>query len=140
MENIVKDGEEKYLIIVRGLSGSGKTKFVDSIALQSDIVVSAGDFMVNSKGEYFFDPSMIEEVHEKCQQVVETSMEKKCSHIFVHNVFATQADIAPYIELAERYGYKTFSIIVECRTYERDTGFVPPEVVGRQREKFDICL
>jgi len=76
---------QRYLYLVRGLPGAGKTTFAKNVAKDNDCVIAADDFMVDEKGNYKFDSSRLQEVHDKCARAVSDAMEKGTLRIFVHN-------------------------------------------------------
>ncbi|MBI3671807.1 hypothetical protein HY249_03365 [Candidatus Azambacteria bacterium] len=138
--NNENEGLVKHLIIVRVVSNSGKSSFVRSIMTDEDEEFSGGQFMVDENGKYRYSPSKISGAHQKCQDAVEDAMEMSVSHIFVHNTFCAKKDMDPYVELAERYGYKIHYIIVESRGRKGDLSGVPAEIREKQKKNFDISL
>ena len=116
------ENEKKYigdLILLRGVPGSGKTTLGKTIlrCLSSDDpdVISADDFFVNEKGEYIFDPTKLKEAHAQSQQRCATKMKNEFSRIVVANTFTQKWEMDAYYEMAERYNYRVFSLIVENR-------------------------
>lgn len=130
----------KKLFLIRGVSGSGKTTFVESVMHEGDVSVANDDFMVDEKGEYAFDWKRLDEVAEKCQQKVERSMEQEVPRIFVHNTFSTVEELDPYYSLAREYGYDVQSIVVENRGNWQSSHGVPDTTLEKQQSRFDIKL
>ena len=63
----------KNLILVRGVSGSGKSTFAEEFLYPVSLLISTDDFfMVN--GEYQFNPELLSENHLKCLKSVESEM------------------------------------------------------------------
>ncbi len=104
--------KNKELIIARGIPGGGKTTFANLI---SDIVFAADDYYTDKYGNYNWDPSKIGEAHKQCQQRTEFAMINDIPRICVANTSTTEKELKPYQDLAEKYGYRVFSIIVENR-------------------------
>ncbi len=135
-----EEDSEKRLYLVRGTPGSGKADFVKSISFEDDVVISTNDFMKDENGIFYFDVGKLEESRNKCQYIVEDAMERNTPCIFVHDTLTTQKEIYPYTELAERYGYTVYAIIVECRGERHNVHDVPEQTIKRMKERFDIRL
>ena len=46
----------------------------------------------------------------------------------------------PYYELAEKYGYRVYSIVVENRHGVKNVHNVPDEAIDKMRKRFEIKL
>jgi len=104
---------EKILYIVRGVSGAGKSTFAKTLGgkhYEADMY-----FIDPISGEYKFDGSKIKLAHEWCQNRVEGGMVLNMDKIVVSNTFTQEWELEKYFELAKKYGYKTFCVIVENR-------------------------
>jgi predicted kinase len=131
----------KTLYIVRGLPGSGKSTFAKTLGgthFETD-----NFFMVD--GEYKFDGSKIKEAHNWCQNSVNSAMILNNTAglneiIVVSNTFTQEWEMKPYYEMAETYGYKVFSIIVENRHGGINQHNVPEEVLNSMKNRFEIQL
>jgi predicted kinase len=132
---------EKILYIVRGIPGSGKSTFAKSLGgthFETDMF-----YMVD--GEYKFDGSKIKEAHQWCQNSVNNAMILNHTAglhniIVVSNTFTQEWEMKPYFEMADRYDYKVFSIIVENRHGGINEHNVPEEVLTKMRERFEVKL
>jgi hypothetical protein len=60
--------------------------------------------------------------------------------IVVSNTFTQEWEMKPYYDMAETYGYKVFSIIIENRHGGVNEHSVPDEVLTKMRERFEIKL
>ncbi len=135
----------KKLYIVRGLPGSGKSTFAEAI-VGSDFLVCEADkyFMVD--GEYKFDMNRLKEAHEWCRNRVETYMKDSLMNdqfyreIAVSNTFTQEWEMKPYFDLAKKYGYTVFTVIVENRHGGVNTHNVPDATLGNMRNRFEIKL
>jgi predicted kinase len=131
----------KTLYIVRGLPGSGKSTFAKTLGgthFETD-----NFFMVD--GEYKFDGSKIKEAHNWCQNSVNSAMILNNTAglnetIVVSNTFTQEWEMKPYFDMAETYGYKVFSIIVENRHGGINQHNVPEEVLNSMKNRFEIQL
>ena len=128
----------KHLYLIRGVSGSGKTTFVTSLVQDHHRVICTDDFfMVN--GEYVFDPTKLKENHLECQKKVGEWLSRGKT-VFVHNTFTCEWEMTPYFTLAETFGYKVFTLIVENRHQGTSVHNVPDDVLESQKGRFEIIL
>ena len=126
------------LILLRGLPGSGKTTLAKTFGVNH---IEADMFFIDSEtGEYKFDASKLRYAHEWCQDVVEHWMEKDITPIVVSNTFTQEWEMEDYYKLAEKYGYKVFSIIVENRHGGVNEHNVPDEKLKQMKERFNVKL
>ena len=135
----------KHLFLIRGISGSGKSTFVETIKNPEDITVAADDFMVDNHGNYAFNVKKLNYCHAKSREVVEKSMQVNSeknvlNRIFVHNTFTEEWEMREYLKLAEEYDYQVFSIIVENRHGCINLHGVPNQIIEKQCLRFNIRL
>jgi predicted kinase len=129
---------EKILMICRGISGAGKSTFAKTLGGQH---YEADMFFIDPvTGEYKFDGSKIKLAHEWCQNRVEGDMILNMNKIVVSNTFTQEWEMESYFELAKKYGYKVFSIIIENRHGGTNVHNVPEEKVEQMRNRFSIKL
>jgi predicted kinase len=138
---------EKVLYIVRGIPGSGKSTFAKRLVGEDFLVCEADKYFIDKKtGEYNFDVTKIKEAHKFCQDTVETYMKDSLVNdqfyreIVVSNTFTQEWEMEYYIELAKKYEYTVFTIIVENRHGGKNVHGVPEEVLTKMRERFEIKL
>jgi predicted kinase len=135
----------KILTLVRGLPGSGKSTFANTITNEFS-VCEADKFFYDKEGNYNFDGSKIRQAHEWCREQVEIRMKDNAVNpqfypeIVVSNTFTQEWEFKDYYELAEKYGYTVFSLIVENRHDGMNTHGVPKEKLEQMRERFTIKL
>jgi predicted kinase len=132
---------EKTLYIVRGIPGSGKSTFAKSLGS----VHFEADMFFMKDGEYKYDMFKIKEAHKWCQDSVNTAMILNTTAginqtIVVSNTFTQEWEMKPYFDIAEVYGYKVFSIIVENRHGGVNEHNVPEEVLSLMKNRFEIKL
>lgn len=126
----------KVLYLIRGVSGSGKTSFAETLGCH---VYSADDyFMVD--GEYKFDPTQLGKAHAHCQDCVESAMAFGDEKIAVANTFTREWEMAHYFDLAATFGYTVFSLIVENRHGGTNSHGVPEDKVQEMRDRFEVKL
>ena len=127
---------DKILYIVRGLPGSGKSTFAKSIA---PVHFEADMFFMND-GEYKFDFSKIKEAHQWCQESTQDAMVSGSPKVAVSNTFTQEWEMKPYYEMAEKYGYMIFSVIVENRHGGKNVHGVPEATLDNMRKRFEFSL
>lgn len=133
------------LILVRGLPGSGKSSFAELI--WADFVICEADkFFYDENGNYNFDGSKLKEAHAWCKNEVEMRMKEHQEtsqyypEIVVSNTFTQEWEMEDYFKLAEKYGYKVVSLIVENRHGNKNLHGVPEEKIEQMRNRFQIKL
>jgi hypothetical protein len=72
--------------------------------------------------------------------MVYMDMIKEIPKIVVSNTFTQEWEMQPYFELAKKYGYKVFSIIVENRHEGINEHGVPEEKIEQMKNRFEIKL
>jgi predicted kinase len=125
----------KELFLLRGLPGAGKTTLAKSL---SGLHLEADQYFMED-GEYKFDASKLKEVHVKCQNAVRVWMGKQ-DRIIVSNTFTQEWEMQPYYDLAEKYGYRVYSLIVENRHGGVNEHGVPQETLEKMKNRFEIKL
>ena len=141
---------DRNLILLRGVSGAGKSTVAE---LFTDAVIISTDdyFMVN--GVYKFEGKDLVINHIKCQEAVEDVMQEIIkvssdpllpndlkSTIVVHNTFTKDWEMQPYLILADKYGYRVHTLIVENRHGSESIHDVPKPSVDAQRDRFEVIL
>jgi predicted kinase len=140
----------KQLYLIRGASGAGKSTLVESLMKDKPhaIALSADDWMIK-KGKYEYNRKKLPIVHRICLEQTEKKMwgyagldfgRSGWQDIFVHNTFTTNAELKPYYELAEKYGYEVFSMVVENRHKGESIHDVPEETLKAQKKRFQLKL
>ena len=132
------------LILLRGLPGSGKSTLAKIIlqlrSTDEPEVLSADDFFEDKEGEYNFDPTKLKEAHNYCQFRCSERMRQQKSKIVVANTFTQEWEMQSYYELAEKYGYRVHSLIVENRHGGVNAHDVPQETLEKMKQRFEIKL
>jgi predicted kinase len=133
------------LFLVRGLPGSGKSTFATHI-WNEYAVCEADKFFYDKEGNYNYDPSKIKDAHAWCKNEVETRMKdhqinpQYYPEIAVSNTFTQEWEMKDYYELADKYGYKVVSLIIENRHNGKNVHGVPDEKLEIMRNRFEIKL
>ena len=136
----------KKLFLVRGIPGSGKSTLAKELVCDDFLVCEADKFFYDKEGNYNFDASKLKEAHEHCKCLVETYMKDSLVNdqfyreIAVSNTFTREWEMQAYVDLAEKYGYHVFSIIVENRHGNSNIHGVPIDVIKNMKDRFEIKL
>jgi predicted kinase len=128
---------EKVLYIVRGIPGSGKSTLAKQLTSN---VFEADHYFYDNDGNYNFIPSEIKEAHKECQQFVGLAMMSSIPKIAVSNTFTQEWEMQPYFDLAKKYGYTVFTIIVENRHGGKNVHNVPENVIESMKNRFEYKL
>lgn len=117
------------MIIMRGVSGSGKSTWVRQHYPEA-VVVSADDFFVLPSGERKFDPEKKGEAHQSCWRRFHEALTAKKLLIVVDNNNITAWEIAPYVLPAQALGYEVqiLTLLVDPETAIKRKDWVPPSV------------
>jgi len=124
------------LILVRGVSGSGKSTFANTI---SDTVFSADDYFMKD-GLYIFHKTLLSSAHADCVERTELEMKKGTEKVVVANTFTQDWEMSKYFSLGAQYKYRVFTIVVENRHGSDDVHNVPSDVKIMQKDRFEILL
>ena len=128
----------KELFLLRGLPGSGKSTLAKSLGGDH---FEADMYFIRGLGDvYQFDVSKLKDAHEWCQMMTETSMMDSKERIVVSNTFTQEWEMEVYYKLAEEYGYRVYSLIVENRHGGVNEHGVPDETLEKMENRFTIKL
>lgn len=126
----------KELFLLRGLPGSSKSTLANSIGghhVEADNYFMDGD-------EYKFNASKLKEAHAWCQNVVKVWILNSVPKITVSNTFTQEWEMQPYFDLAEKYGYRAYSLIVENRHGGVNEHGVPEYKLAQMKDRFEVQL
>ena len=132
----------KSLYLLRGLPGAGKSTLAKKLG---DVHYEADMYFTNENGQYIFNGSDIKKAHQWCQNQVESAMILNHTtgvneNIVVSNTFTQEWEMEAYYKLAETYGYRVFSLIVENRHGGENLHNVPEDKIEAMRKRFEVKL
>ena len=142
----------KTLFLIRGLPGAGKTTLAEQLlwlfsCYQEDegrfgqiCSVSADDFMVDSEGNYLWQPELLGECHRECYATAESAMAEGVEDVIVHNTFTTEKEMQPYMDAAQEYNYRVVRLIVENTHGNTSVHNVPDKTLEAMRNRFSVKL
>lgn len=117
----------KQVIVLSGVSGSGKTRLANKMAKSisgyepDGLIVSADDYFTDSLGEYRFNPSKLGEAHAECFRSFLAGLQNGRELIIVDNTNTTKREIAPYMLGASAFGYSSRIHAIVCPNTHIDT-------------------
>jgi deoxyadenosine/deoxycytidine kinase len=135
VKQILKENNNLKLILIRGISGSGKTTYAKKL-MQQDPSLShyeADMVFYNDKGEYKFNPSLIHQAHEWCQAKTREDLSKGKS-VIVSNTFTERWEMQAYLKMAEDYGAEV--IIKKASGNYKNVHDLTPDKIEIQRKKW----
>ena len=132
----------KELFLLRGLPGAGKSTLAKSLMTnyKEHYYREADMYFIDKNGDYKFDPSQLKEAHAWCQEEVSSLIKAQYERITVSNTFTQEWEMQPYFDLAEKYGYRVYSLIVENRHGGVNEHGVPEEKLVQMKNRFEIQL
>jgi predicted kinase len=98
---------ESSIVILRGVSGSGKSVLANKILDEFDysVVVSADDYFLSDEGKYEYDARSLASAHLVCFQSFLDSVNDGADIIVVDNRNLRAEEITPYWMVGRSYGY-----------------------------------
>lgn len=102
-----------HVIIMRGISGCGKSTWVKKYAPDA-IVASADDFFLQPDGEYLFSGALLHKAHEACFRTYLAAIERSEPLVVVDNSNITAWELSSYILPAESFGYTVEILTLRC--------------------------
>jgi predicted kinase len=139
MDNTEFSGK-KVLILVRGLSGVGKTTVAGMLG--HEMVEADMYFVDRDTGEYNFDPKKLPEAHAWCLGKTRQALVSHGKAI-VSNTFTQRWEMQPYLELAEELGARVHVLdmfdggLSNEELAARNAHGVPVEAIARMRDRYE---
>ncbi len=124
----------KQLIILRGVSGAGKSTVAEIISEGYWPICEADQYHYTENGVYDWKPENVGKAHAWCQSIVRDAMASNIKKIIVSNTSTTEKELKPYFTLAEEFGYQVISLVVENR-HGNDSIHEVPQHIRDQQEK-----
>jgi len=105
-EKRIVDPSRPTLYFITGIPGSGKTTFAKKLIFEKNILnhFEADQWMVDSDGNYSFDPKKLTYCHSQCQKFTQRAMELQ-EDVIVSNTSLTKWEAKPYFELVKKFNY-----------------------------------
>jgi predicted kinase len=129
---------DKKVIIMRGISGSGKSTYVKN-NFPDATVCSADHYFINENNEYCFDHKKLGQAHKQCQNRFYKAISQNENLIVVDNTNTTIWEMKWYYDLAKNNGYNVFCIRVNTsveNAHKRNSHNVPLDVIESMQKRF----
>ena len=131
----------KELFLLRGLPGSGKSSLAKSLIGDNDRAHREADmYFLDENGSYVFNSSKLKEAHAWCQEEIEFAMKIQHERVVISNTFTQVWEMQPYYDLAEKYGYRVYSLVVENRHGGENVHNVPKEKIEEMARRFNVKI
>lgn len=141
----------KELFLLRSIPGAGKSTLAQSLVTDQHgrPIPEFGhyetdNYFFDENGYYNFNSKLIKYAHEWNRKQVKKHMHgaqnKVNDRIVVANTFTRESEMQPYYDLANRYGYVVFSLIVENRHGGTNIHGVPEEAIEKMHNRFEVKL
>lgn len=133
---------QEALILLRGVPGSGKSTLAQLLSESGRYpIFSIDDYFTDAAtGNYNFNYKENHLAYAQCQAHTESAMKQRHKKIIVHNTFVFDWEFEPYFELARRYNYLVFSVVVENFHGHKNTHQISDEDVAKMAARFQVKL
>jgi len=126
----------KKFILIRGVSGSGKTSLAKMFERFGFGIVAADDFFIDVNGNYKYEPEEIAIAHAWCQERCLALLNNPhLAGVVVHNTSTRESDVQVYQQYAESHGFDFVCMVLENRHGNSDIHNVPEEALARQEKQ-----
>ena len=140
--------KKRLLTLMRGLSGSGKSRAAVRLAgRDGGIVISTDDFWYDDDGNYNFDYSLIGEAHCHAQRRARDNMATGEPHVIIDNTNARWWEMFPYLEMAREHDYSVVILMIggidikDIAIYAaRNVHNTPISIIERQAKNFELMM
>lgn len=127
------------LYLIRGLPGSGKSTFARTKLPRTYSFYEADMFFINtfsleSSNTYNWSPHFLHEAHTLCRMNTIKALYHGDS-VAVANTFTTLKEIAPYIDLKDKFPGLNI-VIYEMKTQYKSIHNVPDEAIARMKSRW----
>ncbi len=126
--------ETETVIILRAVSGAGKTHFTSNVmkVAGGGVSVSADTFFMRF-GKYEFNPALLPDAHNSCVRDFTHHVIGGSPLIVVDNTNTSNIEAAPYHAVGAAHGYRVIHVVIDVDpALARNVHGVPPEGVMRQ--------
>lgn len=138
----IKDLHGKpFMLIIRGLPGSGKSTFaelINQMCVEPLIHAEADQYFVE-KFDGVFEPRRIADAHAWCRQKVQRAIDDS-NNVIVSNTFTREWEYDDYLTMAAKANYNIFVITMNNIHGSKSIHDVPEETITKMRDRFEHNL
>lgn len=135
---------KKTVVILRGVSGSGKSTVTQTFLAASNywVAVSADYYFLGEHGNYEFDATKLGKAHQFCADEFSRYLHKhpKVEGIVVDNTNTKPKEFQWYIDEAEKAGATVVCLVVENRHGNDSIHNVPQDTRDKQEARIRQSL
>ena len=127
------------VIVMRAISGAGKTTLAKKITKQGGTICSADDYFLGRK----FNPAELSNAHKACMRAFLAALGSGTELVVVDNTNTQLWEATPYVSVAEAMGYEVEIHEVECdvdTAARRNVHNVPRHTVQAMAKRFERSL
>jgi predicted kinase len=134
--------QERSLILLRGLPGSGKTRLAGLLSEKGRYPVFSIDsyFTDPVSGQYSFAPYRNHLAYKQCEAETEKAMGMGCEKVFVDNTFTLEWEMEPYFKMAGEHQYALFVMTVENRHGGENVHGIGRDQLEKMAAKYKVQL
>lgn len=133
-EKLIKSPLRPTLYFITGIPGSGKSTFANKLAKEKNVIhlYEADQWMVDSSGNYSFNPKRLHFCHIQCQKFTQQAMETQ-QDVIVSNTSLTKKEAKPYFDLAKKFHYNIE--LIHLQSSYGSIHSVPLEKIEQMKQK-----
>lgn len=125
----------RTLVIVRGVSGSGKSTYVKK-HFKGCPHFEADMYFEDENGHYSFRADDLPKAHAWCKSETEKALKnKKNKTVVVSNTFTRYWEMSAYFQLAEKHRAEVK--VLRMKNQYKNTHGVPDNIVEQMRSRFE---
>ena len=134
-QQFFEEREVKTLILMRGVSGSGKSTVAKKLQSKlGGVIFSTDDFFTDKDGVYNFDKKQLSNYHSQNELKAESAMKKGITPIIIDNTNTQPWEMKNYVELADRYNYR---VVIKQPGDDDFEDVSLEEILKRQQQRAD---
>lgn len=129
------------LILIRGLPGAGKSEM--SRLFDGPVFAADDYFYERGEGRYDFDPRLLPQAHQQCQERTLLALSDGGCTVIVTNTFSQRWELEPYLKMAEDGSHGVWVIdlfdggLTNSQLAARGLHGVPVEGIAAMRSRWE---
>ena len=124
MERLLKEKNNQYVVMMRGITASGKSTtaaFIKHFFTERGVEVakhSTDEFFLTEEGKYLFDPSKLSQYHHLNLEAFREDVKKGTEIVICDNTNLIPWQTEPYTQVAREYDYKIIFVDLPVRSLQ----------------------